>query len=61
MKYRKLPGTLYKWHNHPACPEWPLAGYVRHDDTPEETEICPICAMISKFQSETPKPDPNKK
>ncbi len=56
MKYRKLPGRLHQWHNHPSCPEWPDSGYFIENelDIPQEKDICPNCASIAKLGAKTP-------
>jgi hypothetical protein len=59
MKYRKLPGRVYQWHNHPSCPEWPEAGYLEREN-PAKKVICLHCASITKLGTKTTKPEPDK-
>ena len=37
MKYRKLPGRIHQWHNHPWCPEWPTDEFLEHEGSQKKT------------------------
>lgn len=56
MLYRKRPGRVHKWHNHPLCAEWPDAEYVEHETTPAAKDICPECAAIERLETQPQNP-----
>jgi len=60
MKYRKLPGRIHAWHNHPSCPELPVEGFIEHESTPQEGDICPVCATLAKIDDEIARRELNK-
>jgi len=56
MKYRKLPGRIHQWHNHPWCPEWPTDEFLEHEGSPKKEDICPHCASITQLESKNSEP-----
>jgi len=60
MKYRKLPGRIHQWHNHPSCPELPAENFIEHEATPPETTICPVCMTLAKINDEIARRELNK-
>ncbi len=61
MKYRKLPGRIHQWHDHPRCPEWPREGFIEHETTPPESDLCPVCVTLAKIDEEIARRELNKK
>jgi hypothetical protein len=53
MEYRKLPGRLHEWHNNPQCPDWPESGYLEHERTPEDHEICSKCIELTEAEAKS--------
>jgi hypothetical protein len=61
FRFRKLPGRIHQWHNHPLCPEWPASGFVEHEANPEKIDICPTCASMNELEDELAKAGPHKR